>query len=56
MYHTSVSPQLWLWLRLTLILLALTALSNAYSSDGLTDLVQWDNYSLVVKGQRVFLQ
>lgn len=26
------------------------------SSDGFTDVVQWDNYSLVVKGQRVFLQ
>lgn len=26
------------------------------SSNGFTDVVQWDNYSLVVKGQRVFLQ
>ena len=25
-------------------------------SNGLTDVVQWDNYSLVLKGQRVFLQ
>lgn len=26
------------------------------SSNGLTDEVQWDNFSLVVKGQRIFLQ
>ncbi|KAI5120768.1 hypothetical protein M0805_004731 [Coniferiporia weirii] len=26
-----------------------------FSSNGLTDLVQWDSYSLIVKGQRVFL-
>lgn len=30
--------------------------SRALSSNGYTDDVQWDEYSLVVKGQRVFLQ
>ena len=30
--------------------------SRALSSDGYTDDVQWDQYSLVVKGQRLFLQ
>ncbi|KAI5120764.1 hypothetical protein M0805_004727 [Coniferiporia weirii] len=29
--------------------------SEAFSSNGLTDQVQWDQYSLVVKGQRIFL-
>ena len=27
-----------------------------FTSNGLTDVVQWDNYSLIVKGQRIFLQ
>lgn len=26
-----------------------------FSSNGLTDEVQWDQYSLIVKGQRIFL-
>lgn len=27
-----------------------------YISNGYSDVVQWDNYSLIVKGQRIFLQ
>ena len=30
--------------------------SSSFSSDGFTDAVQWDSYSLIVKGQRIFLQ
>ncbi|EJD38336.1 glycoside hydrolase family 35 protein [Auricularia subglabra TFB-10046 SS5] len=29
--------------------------SKSWSSNGLTDLVQWDGYSLFVRGQRIFL-
>ena len=29
---------------------------SSFSSDGFTDAVQWDSYSLIVKGQRIFLQ
>ena len=29
---------------------------SSFSSDGFTDVVQWDSYSLIVKGQRIFLQ
>ena len=29
---------------------------EALLSDNLTDQVQWDEYSLIVKGQRIFLQ
>lgn len=29
--------------------------AELFTSNGLTDQVQWDNYSLVVKGQRIFL-
>ena len=29
---------------------------SSLSSDGFTDAVQWDSYSLIVKGQRIFLQ
>ena len=27
-----------------------------FSSGGVTDQVQWDQYSLILKGQRIFLQ
>lgn len=30
--------------------------SPSFSSNGLTDVVQWDSFSLIVKGQRIFLQ
>ena len=29
---------------------------DQFTTDGFTDVVQWDNYSLIVKGQRIFLQ
>ena len=32
------------------------ASQSPYKSDGYTDEVQWDQYSLIVKGQRIFLQ
>ena len=43
-----------LWI--SAILLALVTIGDAFSSTGLTDLVQWDNYSLALMGQRIFLQ
>lgn len=30
--------------------------SPSFSSNSLTDVVQWDSFSLIVKGQRIFLQ
>ncbi|KZS93201.1 glycoside hydrolase family 35 protein [Sistotremastrum niveocremeum HHB9708] len=32
-----------------------TAQTEQFSNNGLTDVVQWDNYSLIVKDQRIFL-
>ncbi|KAL5524693.1 hypothetical protein ACEPAF_9838 [Sanghuangporus sanghuang] len=39
----------------SVILLSLVTVGGAFSSTGLTDVVQWDKYSLLLKGQRVFL-
>ncbi|KAL5524694.1 hypothetical protein ACEPAF_9839 [Sanghuangporus sanghuang] len=44
-------PILWI----VALFLSLVAVGSAFSSTGLTDAVQWDNYSLVLKGQRIFL-
>lgn len=35
---------------------SLAAAATSLSSNGRTDEVQWDNYSLVLRGQRVFIQ
>lgn len=46
-------PKIWLWFLAGLVL---TTATSTLSSNGLTDVVQWDGYSLVVMGQRIFLQ
>ena len=43
-----------LWL--AFVVLILGSFGYGLLSTGLTDIVQWDNYSLLLKGQRVFLQ
>ncbi|EJC98868.1 glycoside hydrolase family 35 protein [Fomitiporia mediterranea MF3/22] len=53
MYRTWGFGYSWSWL--ILVLLTFATLGTAFLSTNLTDDVQWDNYSLLVKGQRIFL-
>jgi len=47
---------MWTFLRLLVswLLLSENVLAQTYNNTGLTDVVEWDKYSLVVKKQRVF--